>query len=164
MSAGATNHEDSVLDNGFWSKSPEGKWIAKGRDEVPGATESGRYLKYTTQIRSDLTQALKPIEGHRLQIVPLSPKLPHHINDNMAVRVLFDGKPAVGAKFIRDYMGDPDAKPTVVGKNGSVTFKVRNNGLNVLAVAFDAPSEDAAKAAKTGMHATLSFAVAHAPD
>ncbi len=153
-----------TLDNGFWSKSPEGKWIAKGRDEVPAATESGRYLKYTTHIRADLNQPLAPIVGHRLQILPLQAKLPHHINDMMTVRVLFDGKPVAGAKFIRDYLGDPDAKATVTKKDGLVSFRVRNQGLNVLAVAYDAPTEDAAKAAKTGMHATLSFAVKHAPE
>jgi nickel transport protein len=154
----------ATLDNGFWSKSPEGKWIAKGKDEVPGATDSGRYVKFTTQIRGDLTLPLKSIEGHRLQIVPLAAKLPQHLNEAMTVRVLFDGKPVAGAKFIRDYLGDPDAKPMITGKDGLVKFRVRNHGLNVLAVAYDAPTEDPAKASKTGMHATLSFAVQHAPE
>jgi nickel transport protein len=154
----------ATLDNGYWTKSPEGKWINKGHDEVPGGTQSGRYLKYTTHLRTDLDKPLAPIEGHRLQILPVAAKLPHHINQRMTVRVLFDGKPAVGAKFIRCYMSEPEAKPIVVGKNGLVSFQVRNQGLNVPAVAFDAPSEDPAKSSKTGMHATLSFALHHGPE
>jgi nickel transport protein len=152
------------LDNGFWSKDAQGKWINKGRDEVPNANESGRYLKYTTYLRGDLDKPMTPIASHRLQIVPLQAKLPHHIGAPMQVQILFDGKPVAGAKFVRDYMGDPDAKPIMTGKDGKVRFAVRNQGLNVLAVSYDASSEDSAKAAKTGLHATLSFALKHGPE
>ena len=32
----------AVMDNGLWSKSPDGKFHNKGRDEVPDAVVSGR--------------------------------------------------------------------------------------------------------------------------
>jgi nickel transport protein len=153
-----------TLDNGYWTKGMDDKWVAKGRDEVPTFKESGRYWKFTTYIKGDLDKPLAPIEGHRLQIVPVAAKLPHHKDQWMTVRVLFDGKPVSGASFIRDYTGDPEAKPVKTNKDGTVKFQVRNQGLNVLAAKFDAPADDPAKATKTSLFATLSFAIKHGPE
>ena len=152
-----------VLDNGYWSKGPDGKWVNKGRDEVPGAEESGRYVKYAVILRESLKAPLKPLPGQVLQIVPLKAALPHHKDESMTVRVLFNGKPVAGAKVTRDYVGDPDAKPLVTGKDGTVTLRVRNDGLNVISAAYDAPPDDPAKAAKTGLFASLTFAIKHKP-
>jgi hypothetical protein len=41
---------------------------------------------------------------------------------------------------------------------------VRNHGLNVIAASFDGPPDDPVRAAKTGMLATLSFALEHGPE
>lgn len=41
----------AVLDNGYWSKGPDEKWVNKGKDEVPGAKESGRYIKYSVFLK-----------------------------------------------------------------------------------------------------------------
>jgi len=154
----------AVLDNGYWSKGPDDKWVNKGKDEVPGAKESGRYIKYSVFLREQPAKPLGALPGQVLQIVPVAAKLPQHINDSMTVRVLFNGKPAVGAKVIRDYVTDPDQKPQIAGKDGTVTLRVRNQGLNVIAASFDAPPEDAAKATKNGLHATLAFVLKHAPE
>jgi nickel transport protein len=155
----------AVLDNGFWSKSPEGKWINKGYDEVPGTKESGRYVKYTVHMLEEPKATPALIASHVLQIVPVvKGKFAHHINDTMTVRVLHAGKPVAGAKVVRDYQGDPDAKPMVTGKNGEVTFKVRNQGMNIIAASYDAPPDDPAKAKKQGLFASLSFVLKHAPE
>jgi nickel transport protein len=151
----------AVLDNGYWSKGPDGKWVNKGRDEVTGAEESGRYVKYAVFMRESLKAPLKPLPGQVLQIVPLKATLPHHKDDSMTVRVLFNGKPVAGAKVTRDYVGDPEAKPLVTGKDGTVTLRVRNDGLNVITAAYDAPPDDPAKATKTGLFASLAFAITH---
>ncbi len=153
-----------VLDNGFWSKQPDGKWVARGRDEVPDAKESGRYIKYAVRLTGPLKAPLGPLPGQVLQVVPVKPVLPQHVNDQMTVRVLFNGKPVAGARVIRDYVTDPEAKPAITGKDGLFTFRVRNQGLNVIAASFDAPSDDPVKATKNGLHATLTFALEHGPE
>lgn len=149
------------LDNGLWSKGPDGKWVAKGKDEVPGATESGRYIKYTVFLSNPLPAGSEALPGQTLQIVPMAKEFPHHAGKPMKFKVLFEGKPVAGAKVGHDYLGDPEAKPVTTGKDGVVTLKVRNQGLNVISAAFDSKPEDPAKAAKTGHFATLSFALQH---
>jgi nickel transport protein len=89
-----------VLDNGYWSKGADGKWVNKGRDEVPGAEESGRYIKYAVYLHESLKAPLQPLPGQVLQILPMRAALPHHKEDSMTVRVLFNGKPVAGAKGI----------------------------------------------------------------
>lgn len=153
-----------VLDNGFWSRQADGKWVSKGRDEVPDAKESGRYIKYAVRITGPLKAPIGPIPGQVLQVVPVKPVLPHHLNETMTVRVLFNGKPVAGARVIRDYVNDPEAKPAITGKDGLYTFRVRNQGLNVIAASYDAPPEDPVRASKNGLHATLSFALEHGPE
>lgn len=154
----------AVLDNGYWSKGPDDKWVNKGKDEVPGAKESGRYIKYSVFLKDQPAKPLGALPGQVLQIVPVAAKLPQHMNDAMTVRVLFNGKPAPGAKVIRDYVTDPDQKPMIAGKDGTVTFRVRNQGLNVIGASFDAPPDDPAKATKNGLYATLAFVLQHAPE
>lgn len=154
----------AVLDNGYWTKGADDKWVNKGRNEVPGARESGRYIKYTVYLKEPLSKPLGTLPGQVLQIVPVGAKLPHHMNDAMTVRVLFNGKPAPGAKVIRDYVTDPDQKPLIAGKDGAVTFRVRNQGLNVVGASFDAPPDDPVKATKNGLYATLAFVLQHAPE
>ena len=153
-----------VLDNGFWSRQADGKWVNKGRDEVPDAKESGRYIKYAVRLTGPMKSPLGPIPGQVLQVVPVKPTLPHHLNEQMTVRVLFNGRPVAGARVIRDYVNDPEAKPAITGKDGLFTFRVRNQGLNVIAASYDAPPEDPAKGTKNGLHATLSFALEHGPE
>jgi nickel transport protein len=153
-----------VLDNGFWSRQADGKWVGKGRDEIPDAKESGRFIKYAVRISGPLKAPLGPLPGQVLQIVPVKPVLPQHMNEQMTVRVLFNGKPVAGARVIRDYVTDPDAKPAITGKDGLYTFRVRNQGLNVVAASYDAPPDDPTKAARNGLHATLTFALEHGPE
>ncbi len=154
----------AVLDNGYWSKRADGTWVNRGRDEVPDAKENGRFIKYAVRIEGAPVAALSSIPGQVLQILPVSAKLPRHANEQMAVRVLFHGRPVAGARVVRDYVTDPDAKALVTGKDGTVTFRLRNHGLNVIAAMFDGPPDDPVRAAKTGMLATLSFALEHGPE
>lgn len=154
----------AVLDNGYWSKGPDDKWVNKGRDEVPNAKESGRYIKYTVYLNKPLSAPLAPLPGQVLQIVPVKVALPHHKDESIALRVLFNGKPVAGARLVRDYVNDPDAKPIVTGKDGLVTIRVRNQGLNVIAASFDAPPDDPAKATKNGLFASLAFVLQHGPE
>ena len=50
------------------------------------------------------------------------------------------------------------------GADGTVTLKVRNQGLNVIVAVLDAPPEHPAKYNKTEHLASLSFVLPHAPE
>jgi hypothetical protein len=63
-----------------------------------------------------------------------------------------------------DFVNDPDAKEVKTGKDGSVTIKIRNQGLNVLVAVFDDVPEDPAKTKKVERLATLSFVLPHEPE
>lgn len=154
----------AVLDNGYWTKGADDKWVNKGKDEVPGAKTAGRYVKYTVFIQSQTAKPLGALPNHALQIVPVAAKLPHHMSDAMTVRVLFNGKPVAGAKVIRDAVNDPEAKPMLSARDGTVTLRVRNQGLNVIAAAYESAPDDAAKADKVGHYATLGFVLEHGPE
>ena len=154
----------AVLDNGTWSKTPEGKWLKKGKDEVPGALTSGHNLKYAVHLRSPLRGALPPLPGHTLQIVPVDSTLPEKLGQDLRLRVLYKGKPVAGALMLADFVNDPDAKPIESGADGTVVIKVRNQGLNVITAVLSTPPEDPAKTDKVEHLASLSFVLAHAPE
>ena len=154
----------ATLDNGWWSQGADGQWVGKGKDEVPGAKTSGRYLKYSTHLRTLPKGEVKPVVGLTFQIVPVGNHFSQHMGDALTLRVLLDGKPAVGAKVWSDAVNDPDAKPVAVAPDGSVTLKVRNQGLNVIKAELDTLPSDPRKADKTEQTATLSFVLAHVPE
>ena len=154
----------AAMNNGLWSKAPDGKWHGKGLDEVPGATVSGRYLKYATHLAALPSGALRPVPGLALQLVPVGAAFPRQKGQPLTVQVLFQGKPLAGAKVWQDIVTDPDAAPFVADAEGRATLPVRNQGLNVVKAAHESAPEDARKAAMTHHFATLSFALEHAPE
>lgn len=154
----------ATMNNGLWSKTPDGQWHGKGKDEVPGATISGRYLKYATHLVSLPAGASRPVPGLALQIVPVGAKFPRQKGEPLSVQVLFDGKPLPGAKVSQDLVTDPDAAPLVADRDGRVTLPVRNQGLNVVKVEHESAPSDAGKTNMTHHFATLSFALEHAPE
>lgn len=154
----------AVLHNGTWSRTPEGEWLKKGRDEVKNATISEKTIKYAVHINGPLASALPPLEGQTLQILPVEPTLPALLGKPLKLRVLFEGKPVAGARVLSDFVNDPDAKPVKTAADGTVTIKVRNQGLNVVTAIFDGPSDEPAKVDKVEHLATLSFVLPHAPE
>ena len=154
----------AVMDYGMWSKTPDGKWHNKGKDEVPDAVISEKNYKYGVHLRRDLGKTVPMLPKQTLQIVPVKDKLPAKMGEPMKVKVLFQGKPVAGARVLADFVNDPDAKGVKTGKDGSVTIKVRNQGLNVLVAVFDGPPEDPAKTKKCEHLATLSFVLPHEPE
>ena len=154
----------ATMDNGYWTQAADGQWFNKGHDEVPQAKRSGRFLKYGTFLRVLPQGEVKPAAGLAFQLVPVSARFPQHSGEPLVLQVLLDGKPAVGAQVWPDAVNDPDGKPIAVGKDGRVTLKVRNQGLNVIKAEIDSPPQDASKAAKTEHAATLSFVLPHQPE
>lgn len=153
----------AVLFNGIWSRRPNGEWVKKGRDEVPDATVAEKNFKYAIHLRGAPDLKLPPLPGHDLQIIPTGP-LPLLLDQPLQLRVLFLGKPAKGVRILRDYVNDPDAEPLLTAADGTVTIKVRNQGLNVVAAIFDGPSDEPTKADKMEHLATLSFVLPHKPE
>src|SRR3984893_17426497 len=154
----------AVLYNGIWSKTPEGEWLKKGRDEVPNATTAEKNFKYAVRIVGPLSTPIPPLPGQTLQIVPVDATLPELAGNPLKLRVLFHGKPVAGARVMWDWLNDPDGKPVKTAANGTVTIKVRNQGLNVITAIYDGPSDEPAKATKMEHLATLSFVLPHAPE
>ena len=154
----------AVLDNGMWSKTPDGKWHNKGKDEVPGAIVSEKNYKFAVHLRRALSGPLPALPGQTLQIVPVDKALPLKMGQPLKLRVLYQGKPVKDARVLVDFVNDPDAKPVKTAKDGTVTIKVRNQGLNVVVAIFDAPPEDPAKTNKVELLASLSFVLPHEPE
>ena len=153
----------AVLDNGTWSRTPDGEWHKKGRDEVPNATIAEKTIKYAVVIRGPLTTPLRALPDQTLQVVPAEP-LPVLLGKPLKLRVLFNGKPIAGALVQNDYVNDPDNEGVKSAADGSVTVVVRNQGLNVIVATFDGPTDDASKIDKIEHRATLSFVLPHAPE
>ena len=153
----------AILDNGLWSKTPDGKWHNKGKDEVPDAMKSEHTVKYTVHLRR-LNVVPPVLPAHKLQIVPLVKQLPDKMGQSLTVRVLYDGKPVQGASVQPDYVTDPDSEPLKTGPDGTVTIKVRNQGLNVVAATLATAPANPMKTSLDEHLATLSFVLPNLPE
>ena len=151
----------ATMDYGMWSKTPDGKWFEKGKDEVPNAIVSEKNYKYGVNIRGKLTKAVPLLPKQRLQIVPVSATIPEKMGAPIKLKVYFDGKPAAGARVMWDWVNDPDAKGVKTAKDGTVTIKVRNQGLNVIVAILETKPEDPAKTNTVEHLASLSFVLPH---
>jgi nickel transport protein len=154
----------ATMDNGNWSKDADGKWFNKGQDEVANAKISGRYFKYATHLRTLPSGAMKPLSNLKFQIIPISSQFPKHSGNTLAIQVLLDGKPAAGASIWVDAINDPDAKPLRTNKDGKLSFKVRNQGLNVVKAELSTSPMESSKTKQTEHNATLSFVLSHKPE
>ncbi|SFU91350.1 DUF4198 domain-containing protein [Pseudoduganella namucuonensis] len=154
----------AVLDNGTWSRTPDGKWHKKGKDEVPTAVLSERTIKYGVHLRAPLAAPLGALPGHTLQLSPVDAALPAMLGQPIKLRVLYQGKPVAGAKILHDFLNDPDGAPVVSGADGIVTLPVRNQGLNVIVAVYESPSDQPTKYSRIEHLASLSFVLAHAPE
>ena len=153
-----------VLDNGLWSKTPDGKWYNKGKDEVPNATVSMHTYKYAVHLLKPLHGPVPILPGQKLQVVPVGNRLPDRMGQPLTVRVLFNGQPIAGAEVQPDLVNDPDSEPLKTGSDGAATIKVRNQGLNVIVAKYDSPPSERAKSDSDEQEATLSFVLPHLPE
>ncbi len=154
----------AVMDNGVWSKGKDGEWQKKGRDELPDAVISERTMKYAVHLPALPSTPVPVMPDQTLQVVPVTSPLPAQLGQPATFRVLFQGKPVEGALVKHDYVNDPDQEPLKTGADGTVTLKVRNQGLNVVGATFVGPSDDKARYDKVEHFATLSFVLPHAPE
>jgi len=169
----------AVMNNGIWSKTADGKWHAKGKDEVPDAIISQKTYKYAVHYRGMLPKTIPSLPTQRLQIIPVAEGLPAlrdgrydmhgdsmpvEIGDHLKIRVLFDGKPVGGAHIKRDFVNDPDQQPWTTDADGTVTIRVRNQGLNVIGATYVGPPDEPQRINEIEHFATLSFVLPILPE
>ncbi len=153
----------AVLQNGTWSKLPDGEFVKKPKDEVPNAVKSETTIKYAVSVQGALTKPIPVIPAQLLQITPAG-KIPTMLGQPLTYRVTFKGKPVAGASVINDMVNDPDAKEVATKADGTVTFPVRNQGLNVIRAVYVSPSDKPTKIDRYEHTATLAFTLPHAPE
>ncbi|WP_294323126.1 DUF4198 domain-containing protein [uncultured Sphingomonas sp.] len=153
----------AVLPNGTWSKLPDGEFVKKGKDEVPGAKFAETTIKYAVTIQGPGVGQVPLIPAQLLQIVPVG-AIPATLGQPLTYRITFRGKPVAGAEVVNDMVNDPDAKPQVTRADGTVTLPVRNQGLNVIRAVLTQPSDQPAKFDRYEHTATLAFTLPHAPE
>jgi nickel transport protein len=152
-----------TFDNGFWSKGLDGKFVNKGRRDVPGATASSHSVKLATKILAGTGGALRP-KGLPLEIVPLVDVMKLKVGDDLPVQVLFEGKPLAGVALIADYVNDSHSQSEKTDPEGRTKLFVRNDGLNVIGVAHAKPAPDSPDVDRISYFATLSFSLPHGED
>lgn len=151
------------MDYGMWTKRADGEFVNKGKDEVPGAVFSERTFKYAVFLAGPTNREMPLLAGHRLQIVPVG-AIPQESGKTASFKVFFDGKPFAGVGILTDFVNDPDMPPMMTGPDGTVSFRLRNQGLNVIAATIVAKSDQPAKYDTIEYRATLSFILPHAEE
>ena len=147
----------AALDNGIWTVTPDGREINKAKNEVPGAKSSGRYFKYAVHLVGNLNKPLAALSGQTLQLTPVAAHLPRRSGDTVALRALYEGKPLANAEVIVDFVNDPEAATLRTGADGTVTVKIRNQGLNVISVVHETPAQHSIEFDIVQHRSTLSF-------
>lgn len=144
------------FDGGFHSRGADGKWVAKTRVEVPGATDAVRAFKYAIHLTESHT-GLPRLPPQTLQIIPLSD--PGHLpaGSKIRVRVIFQGRPLGGLFLIPDFVNAAQTTGPLTDFAGEAEVTLRNNGLNVIAAAYSVPLVGDPRAVRTSHFATLSF-------
>jgi len=150
--------------NGFYSRGADGKWVAKPKNEVPGATEAGDNWKHNVTIRHLHGDAVPALPAQPLQIVPLVNPTELAAGEVFKVRVLYDGKPVAGVAITPDYVNAAESTLGTTDADGIGEVLIRNEGLNVIAVSHQVPFTDASKADTANHFATLSFVNGHHED
>lgn len=153
----------AVMDNGTWSRLPDGEWVEKPKGAVPGSTVTETAMKYAVAIEKPLAAPVPVLPEQVLQIMPVGP-LPTMRGKPMTYRILYRGKPVAGAAVVADMIGDPDAKPATSSATGLVTLPVRNQGINVLRAIHVVKPDDASRTDRIEHLATLTFTLEHAPE
>jgi uncharacterized GH25 family protein len=154
----------AVMDYGLWSRTADGKWHNKGRDQVPDAISAGHNWKYAVHLAQNPIGDVPLLAGHTLQLVPVGAAIPQVRGKTMMVRAYFQGQPQAGVEIISDSVNDPDQRPIKTRADGTARVVVRNQGLNVLMAIHIGPSDDQAKVDNTEHRATLSFVLPHKPE
>lgn len=108
-------------------------------------------------LRGDLKAPLGAVPGQVLQLTPVAATLPKRMGDSLTLRALLNGKPLAAAAITIDWVNDFRGTPLRTGADGTVTLRVRDQGLNVISVVHQMPAENRTDTDKIEHRATLSF-------
>jgi nickel transport protein len=147
----------AVLDNGIWTVTADGSEVNKPKNEVPGAKSAGRYYKYAVHLLGTLQKPLAALPDQMLQLAPVTAALPRRSGDPLTLRALFEGKPLANAEVTVDFVNDPESAPMRTSADGTVTLKVRNQGMNVISIVHETPVSSSVAFDKVQHRSTLSF-------
>lgn len=154
----------AIMDYGDWVKMPDGEWHAATRKEFPAAVIGEHNYKYAVHIGQMPKGEFPMIPGHTLQLVPATGALPVAMGQPVVLKAFYRGKPAAGVQIITDYVNDPDQTPLLTGADGTITFAVRNQGLNVVTAILLEKPEGKSLYDHFEHRATLSFVLPHKPE
>lgn len=154
----------AVMDYGDWVKMPDGKWHAATRKEHPTAVLGEHNYKYAVHINQLPQGEIPMIPGHTLQLVPATGILPPTMGNPVVLKAYYKGKPTAGVQILTDYVNDPDQTLLVTGADGTITFPVRNQGLNVVTAIYLEKPEGQSLYDHLEHRATLTFVLPHKPE
>jgi nickel transport protein len=154
----------AVMDYGDWVKTPDGKFHNATRKEHPTAVLGEHNYKYAVHVSQMPKGDFPMIPGHALQLVPVSSVLPHSMGMPVILKAYYRGKPAAGVQILTDYVNDPDQTPLVTAADGTITFPVRNQGLNVVTGIYLEKPEGNSLYDHLEHRATLTFVLPHKPE
>lgn len=146
------------LDNGYFTKNSENKWINQSKETVYGAKEAGHYVKYAITILTKNAEASLPL-GLPLEIVPMDNPLNLKLGETLTVQVLYQGKPLANTQLNTNFINNNPADIIRTDDRGYATIKLSNGGLNVFEVNYKAPLENDNQADYRAITSTLSYRV-----
>jgi nickel transport protein len=145
----------SELRPGPMTRRADGVWRRGAR----GPKEDGvgfETFRYGIHVFAD-GQAPRLPQRARLMIEPIGSILKVKVGDEVAVRVLFDGKPLADAKVSPDYI-TAASESARADKDGKVMVRVRNDGLNALVARHEVDADGRTQGIdRIAFSATLSF-------
>ncbi len=144
------------FDNGFWSVDADGKWHNLPKTKVANAKKGGHYVKNALTILGHFDTLPKSFELP-LVILPQSDPLKLKAGDDLRIQVKYNGKPVPEKNIIGDFVNLDSTVSAVTDAQGFATIKLRNQGLNVIAVSAEEKLKDNSDADKLSIMATLSF-------
>jgi nickel transport protein len=99
----------AVLDNGFWSLTPDGEKNLP-RNQIPDAVRSWQSRQFAKWI-DVRSPAARAVLGDELEIVPVGDLSRVHQGNKATFRVLWQGKPVAGAVLAIDHrpLGETDS-------------------------------------------------------
>jgi len=151
---------------GFFTKTTEGKWESKPKDEVSNAANSlysQRFTKAVVTAGNGGGSAFSRVIGHDLEIIPLDDPSLLKKGDFMSVKVLLEGK-AYETELNVTYDSFSKEKNTFAQKiktdrKGTARFKLVKDGVWLVRAGSRTPYHNPDKADKQSYTATLTFSI-----
>ena len=145
-----------AMDNGIWSKGPDGKSVNASMTQVAGATSASHSYKYSLAILQ--AHARLPTDLRMAMLIrPLRDPTTVGVGKPLPVEVTIDGKPAPDIALFDDYRALADASSVRTDARGRANVIIRNAGLNVIAAQARVPSTREQGVTERSLSTSLTF-------